>query len=580
MKKRLISIILALTLLTIPTLLYADDLEGQSDIALSESSSVDLPQSLLPVVIDDPEIIEADRNLRQISVMLASISSPTGNETAADIYGLLYNLIYNDASGFQYLRVYDHEMVVKFNTYLSMFTDQNGNINNPFYSNLVSGGTLSLADTALVVATHLQNLMRMSSNDGADSNFVLAIQDIQSKLANTYTLVGLIHGQLTDQYGMSIANRIANTYQLLFDMHGSDFYYMNNHLTNIENNTSHIDTDLHDIKQWLDEYFYKNEVIDKSVYYDDIYYPSGNSSTSNLRIDNTNKTYISSVGAYSTFSIRIPFIEKDKYVNNRNYAIIYEFDEDINFTLKQTEYSNQGFGCDELIYNNQCYKFGTGWMYVESSSDGHKLYVIPFGLSSSDNAYNLTINQQYKYIGFLNIGIQINELLPVGEYSYKAYSLDLDYVKSNILEHIDSDIHYQNDILDTFKELYASDDLIQAKQAQQEYENQAIEDFTGSGSASASVSDQSSIKSVSGTLKNNLNTGHSVSEGLSVFSTTNGLWGWFSQDNANWFTTPNNNTRSGSNDIYQNKSSELILDIPDYLSQSDQYYNNYGGDTR
>ena len=105
-------------------------------------------------------------------------------------------------------------------------------------------------------------------------------------------------------------------------------------------------------------------------------------------------------------------------------------------------------------------------------------------------------------------------------------------------------------------DLYASDDLIDAKENQQQFEDQAINDFTGSGSASSSTSDINSLKGVSNTLKNGINTGGSVNNALSVFSDSNSIWDWFKQDNYNNINNqynPNSNrllrSNSGSDDI-------------------------------
>lgn len=546
-------------------MVFADDSEEDTVI---ESPS-ELPQSLLPVIIDDPDIIEADRNLRQISVMLASISSPSGNETAADIYSLLYNLIYNDSSGFQYLRVYDHEMVVKFNTYLSMFTDQNGNINNPFYSNLVSGSTLSLADTALVVATHLQNLMRMSSNDGVDSNFVLAIQDIQSKLANTYTLVGLIHGQLSDQYGMSISNRLANTYQLLFDMHGSDFYYMNNHLTNIENSTSHIDSDLHEIKQWLNDTFYYE--VDESTItelnyfqYNGWYglYPFktqfiigyNNNANVNWTINDVNNNYLACfLKGGCVYEVHYPLLEGFTYSVNEPLQNILAERVSTSFNVKSTQ---NILNFDRNIIVNY---------YLDNNE-----FIIVYDLTNknSDNYYAYSFISS-KILQINNNGnINTDILLPYVPYSkivYKSY-----------IEHIDSDIHYQNDILDTFKELYASDDLIQAKQAQQDYEDQAISSFTGSGSAAVSTNDLGSIENISSGVSSGLNTNVPSSEVMQVFTPSSDFYsGWFSQANKNEINNiySVNNNRNGLRSAPSGSEPEVI----DFLTQNkEDLYDHIG----
>lgn len=86
-----------------------------------------------------------------------------------------------------------------------------------------------------------------------------------------------------------------------------------------------------------------------------------------------------------------------------------------------------------------------------------------------------------------------------------------------------------------WRELYASDDLVAAKEAQQPLEDQVLEDFTGNGSASVTTSDATDAKGISNALKNGLSTGASSGNALEVFDSASAFWGWFSQDNANYF---------------------------------------------
>lgn len=88
--------------------------------------------------------------------------------------------------------------------------------------------------------------------------------------------------------------------------------------------------------------------------------------------------------------------------------------------------------------------------------------------------------------------------------------------------------------LDKLADVYASDDLIQAKQAQQSVEDGVLTDFTGQGSESMSLSDVGGVKNVSSNAKQFLGTGSSGSNALSVFNVNGqGLWQWFSQTTSN-----------------------------------------------
>lgn len=127
-------------------------------------------------------------------------------------------------------------------------------------------------------------------------------------------------------------------------------------------------------------------------------------------------------------------------------------------------------------------------------------------------------------------------------------------------------MHLGYDILNTFKELYASDDLINAKENQQQYEDQIIEDFTGSGSAAAKASDATSAKDISSAVSSGLNSGGSINNSLTVFNSNSGFWGWFSQENSvliNTLSSQNRFRSSGSgsdwvlDDPYQRNAQEL-----------------------
>lgn len=123
-------------------------------------------------------------------------------------------------------------------------------------------------------------------------------------------------------------------------------------------------------------------------------------------------------------------------------------------------------------------------------------------------------------------------------YSYVLTADSQDYYtvyNSLLTNHIDSDLHYQNSQLDKFVELYASDDLIAAKRAQQSTEDAAISGFTGSGDASASVNDITGAKDVSKALKSGLDAGVSSGNSLAIFDSSKSFWGWFSNDCASYF---------------------------------------------
>lgn len=127
----------------------------------------------------------------------------------------------------------------------------------------------------------------------------------------------------------------------------------------------------------------------------------------------------------------------------------------------------------------------------------------------------------------------------------------------------DQIIKYKNaNTISDFKKLYASDDLIAAKENQQAFEDQALSDFTGSGSAAAKGSDLSSLKGISGSFTSGLSSGGTISQATSVFSSNSELWGWFTQntknslDNSSQFLQNNSNLRLLSNN--HDTSQEIV----------------------
>lgn len=100
-----------------------------------------------------------------------------------------------------------------------------------------------------------------------------------------------------------------------------------------------------------------------------------------------------------------------------------------------------------------------------------------------------------------------------------------------------------SNILKDFKYLYADDNSLNAKKANQGQENSVLTNFTGSGSASASVSDYNDIASASSAVKNGLSSNASPSNVLGVFNGNDGF-GWFSPATLNSLDSVGAGTRS------------------------------------
>lgn len=122
-----------------------------------------------------------------------------------------------------------------------------------------------------------------------------------------------------------------------------------------------------------------------------------------------------------------------------------------------------------------------------------------------------------------------------------------------------------SDNIQALKDVYASDDLIQAKQAQQAVEDEVIDTFSGNGSERMTVNDVRGVKDVSSNAKQFLGTGSSSSNALGLFNINGqGLWQWFSQTTADNLDTTSNNRKS-SDDYYF------------YDNNMNDYYNRLGG---
>lgn len=176
-------------------------------------------------------------------------------------------------------------------------------------------------------------------------------------------------------------------------------------------------------------------------------------------------------------------------------------------------------------------------------SDSESNYVPPY-------YFEFDATKNFLKVICLNNSFQFSASRPVCfkitfkyNYTIASTSYDISYLKSTSKDYYDiyEYVTYlkQNKALYKFEYLYASDDLIKAKQEQQPLEDQVLQDFTGNGSASAKLSDASSAKEASSALKSGLNTGYSASDAFNVFDTSDdfGFFLWFSPQNKAKFDT-------------------------------------------
>lgn len=115
--------------------------------------------------------------------------------------------------------------------------------------------------------------------------------------------------------------------------------------------------------------------------------------------------------------------------------------------------------------------------------------------------------------------------------------------------------------LKILKDEFASDDIRKAKEESKEVIDDTLDNFTGSGSAAAKKSDTQAMKDISGSLKSGLDGGGSVSNAISVFNSSNGIWEWFTQNNYNDINNPSLNQRRNRSDyvpdFYNNNQFDL-----------------------
>lgn len=353
--------------------------------------------------------------------------------------------------------------------------------------------------------------------------------------SNQVPYLQLIYQNTIDNYGSTIANRTYDMYRYMQDIiHGTDLYYIRQSLTNIDTNssniatnTSHIDSDLHEIKQWLNDTFYKT-VENYIYYYNDV------GGINYTVINPIRKSFTISSSPYYLRGFIV--IDYDRLFLEDDYIVTYKFDKPVNLhvlsntTRRYNLIDSNGYiiGGSNLLANTYS---GTLFSYSYSN----KILIINFNKDKLiDFCENNNISQDFTLD-------QTSESFSYSE-SFTITAEDSliggsEYI--NFIEHIDNDIHYQNDILDTFNKLYASDDLIQAKQAQQDFEDDAIESFTGDGANAPTLNDTGVLKNVGSSVKDGLTSGGgSASDALAIFDGDTGtFWYWFTNANYNAINT-------------------------------------------
>lgn len=125
-------------------------------------------------------------------------------------------------------------------------------------------------------------------------------------------------------------------------------------------------------------------------------------------------------------------------------------------------------------------------------------------------------------------------------------------------------LHYMNVNMASFFSrmgfVLADDDTIAAKNANKPQEQAVLNQFTGTGNASASVSDYSDIASGLGSVKGGITTNVSVSNAFGIFNNNDG-YNWFTSNTANNLNISGQNNRKSANEVeytYYNSQLEAI----------------------
>lgn len=159
----------------------------------------------------------------------------------------------------------------------------------------------------------------------------------------------------------------------------------------------------------------------------------------------------------------------------------------------------------------------SGQYFIENTKNGMYIYL-----------YNMRwpLSGQY-YIG-VHSDLYLNAYY---DFTGNIVSIPFDTIDYQLIKEAFNSSRSQevNKAIQALASIYASDDVLIAKAAQQEYENEAIQDFTGSGSGAASKSDKNNLKSTSNALKSGLSSGGSVDNSLDVFNNNSSIWEWFTQ---------------------------------------------------
>lgn len=538
---KFVSFLIALVLICSSSFAFADDaIASDSSEHVSEAETFVLPDSQLLTLEASPELVSFDNELRSASVFLASDSSHDAN----DIYNLLYTIFLGSGgSGYVQSRIYSQ---------LTTLMQSNEQIKQLLVPN--TGETSPIT----AIRNILANIYGCFYNDSEDAYYLdMILNAIESNNSSTdlHDILLAIRSNgadLHDATGNPFLYQILTSNQSIL----SQIQVIVSLFNSLNSSVSTVNSSLTSISRHQLSFFDTNHSDLSNIYskLDDIY--------SSLYVNSSSSSsYYLSHFAYRNFS----FLEYGDYphtiyssgVNSSSLSKSVSLDQFVGGIFPRDIFLNS------LVDNILTIHTGLSFSYRQWGSKDLRLYGTnslssgsPIFLVSSDVTYtNNNNNISIVPSGNTDFFIDFSSVSDFGDYSYYfllvyesrgsfSYLPAQPYVISpyiisesvstvNLIYHIDSDLHESNSILNRFKDLYASDDLIEAKENQQALEDNIVDNFTGSGGGSVTLNDSGGLLNTITSVKSGLSDGGgSVSDVLSVFSgDTGNFWVWFSRSN-------------------------------------------------
>lgn len=218
-------------------------------------------------------------------------------------------------------------------------------------------------------------------------------------------------------------------------------------------------------------------------------------------------------------------------------------------------------------YNNDNFNHNTRPSFSTSNSFAFSIDGITFTRIDNTNFTSDKKSVSYDYDNKLIICTFDFSFLDLSDYQYFTaygtqllYPVPLDSDVDGLTPFVITSTKGTKSYFELWRELYGSDDLVQSKEDQKPLEQQVLNDFTGSGNNSVSLSDASNMSSISSSIKSGFNAGGSVSGLLSVFSDTS-LFTWFSQEVSDEINTLYNPSRNR----FINNNSDIIDNMTDHM---------------